>query len=61
MDRQPGVELENVHLPVGRVAPGGPEHVQLGQPDLPGAGGRDAPGGGQKQRQVLGGQTDTPR
>ena len=60
MNGQPGIELENVHLPVGRIAPGGPEHVELGQPDLPGAGGGDAPGGGQEQRQVFGRQTHAP-
>ena len=29
---QPGVKLEDVDLPAGRVAPGRPEHAQLWQP-----------------------------
>jgi hypothetical protein len=35
MEGEPIVELEQVHLPGGGVAPRGPEHVELGQPQLP--------------------------
>ena len=53
MAGEPVVELEEVHLPGGRVAPGGPEHVELWQPQLPGLLRGNVPAGGQEQRQVL--------